>query len=101
MEKMEQDKIKRKRKNRRFNIHLFVCHKLTKKIQKKVISFGLRAKEDFIDHKNLKLKSTLLRRLKNQDNIFHANYWRKNLLNGDSSSLKTNFIKLIDTLYVE
>jgi hypothetical protein len=54
--------------------------------------FGLNDKDEFIDHKNIKLKQTLIKRLKNQENKLHPNYWRMKLLNGNSSVLEDNYM---------
>lgn len=59
----------------------------------------MKGKDDFIDHKNVQLKKTLLKRLKKVNHILYPNFWRKNLLNGNSSSMTTNFANILSTLF--
>lgn len=65
------------------------------KIKTKKIKFGVKGKDDFIDHKNANLKRTLLKRLKKVNHVLYPNFWRKHLLNGNSTNMTTNFSNVL------
>ncbi len=68
------------------------------KIRKKTIRFGKKNTIDFIEDGDNTKKNKLMAKLGNTNNLFHQNFWRFHLLNGESKSLKENYINLISNL---
>lgn len=68
------------------------------KIRKKTIRFGKKDDPDFVDGADIVKKSRLSSKLGNTHNMFHGNFWRLHLLNGESKNLKENYLNLISKI---
>ncbi len=64
------------------------------KIRKKTIRFGKKSVNDYIDDFDENKKKKIINKLGNTHNLFHPNFWRFHLLNGEAKTLKENFIDL-------
>ena len=79
--------------NKKYKIHLDYYDK-NKKLHRKTVRFGKKTDSDFLDHKVQTKKNKLCAKLGNTHNMFHGNYWRWHLLNGEGT-LKNNWMELI------
>jgi hypothetical protein len=70
----------------------------TGKLHKKTIRFGNKMIKEFIDDGDDNKKKKISGKLGNTHNIFHGNFWRLHLLNGDSRNLKENYLNLVSKL---
>lgn len=68
------------------------------KIRKKTIRFGKKEDIDFVDNGDVARKNRISSKLGNTHNMFHGNFWRLHLLNGDSKNLKENYLNLISKI---
>jgi len=68
------------------------------KIRKKTIRFGKKNSSDFIEDGDIVKRNKIMAKLGNTNNLFHQNFWRFHLLNGESKSLKENYINLISNI---
>ncbi len=82
--------------NKKYKIHLDY-YDGNKKLHRKTIRFGKKTDSDYIDHKDRTKKNKLSAKLGNTHNLFHGNYWRWHILNGDGD-LKKNWMELINDL---
>jgi hypothetical protein len=74
---------------------LNLTYKLDDKIHKKTIRFGKKDDQDFIDSGDITKKNRVANKLGNTHNMFHGNFWRLHLLNGETKSLRENYLNLI------
>lgn len=74
---------------------LNLTYKLNDKIHKKTIRFGKKDDQDFIETGDVAKKNRLASKLGNTHNMFHGNFWRLHLLNGETKSLRENYLNLI------
>lgn len=69
-----------------------------KKLHKKTIRFGNKTQKEFIDDGDNVKKNRISGKLGNTHNLFHANFWRLHLLNGDNKNLKDNYLNIISKI---
>jgi hypothetical protein len=82
---------------KRFKLNL-TFKDASNKIHKKTIRFGNKLTKEYIDDGDENRKKKISGKLGNTHNIFHANFWRLHLLNGDTKSLKENYMNLISKI---
>lgn len=68
------------------------------KIRKKTIRFGKKNVHDFVDDHDEMKKRKIINKLGNTHNLFHQNFWRFHLLNGDGKTLKENYVDLLSKI---
>lgn len=85
--------LNEKYKKKKYKIN--IAYKAGDKLHKKTIRFGKRDDPDFVDGGDVSKKNRLSSKLGNTHNMFHGNFWRLHLLNGDSKTLKENYLNFI------
>jgi len=68
------------------------------KIRKKTIRFGKVGTDEYVDNGDALKKQKISGKLGNTHNIFHTNFWRLHLLNGDSQNIGENYQNLISNI---
>lgn len=68
------------------------------KIRKKTVRFGKIGTDEYVDSGDVAKKQKISGKLGNTHNIFHTNFWRLHLLNGDSQNIQENYQNLISNI---
>jgi hypothetical protein len=77
---------------------LNITYKDDDKLHKKTIRFGKKDDVDYVEGGDLNKKNKISSKLGNTHNMFHGNFWRLHLLNGEAKSLKENYLNLISKI---
>lgn len=77
---------------------LNITYKDDDKIHKKTVRFGKKDDLDYVEGGDLTKKNRIASKLGNTHNMFHGNFWRLHLLNGENKSLKENYVNLISKI---
>lgn len=68
------------------------------KLRKRLVRFGRKGKEEFIDHKDNIKRINTLNKLSNLDNFLDPNFYRATLLNSRHPEIKDAYFELVETL---
>lgn len=77
---------------------LNITYKDDDKLHKKTIRFGKKDDVDYVEGGDVNKKNRVSSKLGNTHNMFHGNFWRLHLLNGEAKSLKENYLNLISKI---